>query len=119
MLKSRIALDFDGVLFQYKKRWLGVTVAEPPVPGALEFVNWLLDLGYEVFIFSSRATLPGGAQAIRDALAAHGFPPLHVTSDKEPADLYLDDRGLRFEGDFTKVRQFLNNNPVPSRWELT
>lgn len=40
MSKRTVALDFDGVLHPYTRGWTGyVPDDEPPMPGALEFVQ--------------------------------------------------------------------------------
>lgn len=113
----KIAIDFDGVIGQYRNGWQGVAPTEPPQEGAVEFVRWLLDRGYEVFVFTTRARYDGGMQAIREWMRSYLFPDIPITGEKHPADLYIDDRALRFNGNFNEVYDYLIANPVPSRWE--
>lgn len=107
-----IALDFDGVLHSYKT-WDGDIPKNSPVDGALSFVNDLVDMGYEVVIFSSRAKNETGKKGISDWLEKHDFPKLKVHHDKPAAELYVDDRGYRFDGDFSEVRKFIKDGLEP------
>ena len=115
--KVKIALDFDGVLHSYGPAgWTGPVPTGEPVPQAREFVLWLLSKGYELAIFSARANHPMGKAAIEEWLIQWGFPAIEISLEKPHADLYLDDRGFRFEGSFAPVIDFLNRNPKPGRW---
>jgi hypothetical protein len=91
-----VAVDFDGVLHSYVSRWTGVRPADPPEPGAREFVEWLLAAGARVVVVSTRANRRRGARAIRRWLAEYGFPPLPVTRHKVNAVAYVDDRAVRY-----------------------
>jgi hypothetical protein len=116
--KTIISLDFDGVICRYPG-WTGPRPIGEPVEGAWETVWWLLEQGYEVFIMSARVRDPLGKAGIEQWLREQGFPPLEVTVVKRHADLYVDDRGFRFEGpqSWNALRDFLRTNPDPSRWE--
>ncbi len=112
--RVRVALDFDGTLAHDD----GTGNFGAPIDGALDFVNWLLMHGYDVTIMSSRAQrFADGMNGIVEWLKLHGFPHLPVTGEKIPYDLLIDDRCLRFDGDFGKARAFLTNQPSPGRWE--
>lgn len=114
--RSTIAFDFDGVLAKHAP-CPPVENPNPPVAGALQFIEWLIKCDYEVLVCSSRARFVGGVTGIQNWLAKFGFPALLVTGEKVCADLYIDDRALRFDGSWEKMYVFLHNNPVPSRWE--
>ena len=104
MGKPAIALDFDGVLHSYSAGWTGLVPDQGPVPGALEFVQLLIEKGYEPVVISTRALLDKrGAEEIRQWLSRNGFPSLRVSHKKLDAELYIDDRGYRFEGNFDDV----------------
>lgn len=100
--KKTIALDFDGVLHSYKSGWTGQNPEDPPNKGAQEFVRNLIEMGYEVVIYSTRNAPP-----IKKWLKENNFPEIEVCSEKPKAKLYVDDRGFRFEGDFGKVLDFI------------
>ncbi len=94
-----LCFDFDGVLNSYTSGWKGPDVIpDPPVPGMAEALQRLAALGWQIVIQSSRARYPGGREAIKGWLLQHGFPAFPVVSEKPPAELYIDDRGLRFDG---------------------
>jgi hypothetical protein len=117
--KPSIALDFDGVLHSYTSGWTGVVPKDPPVEGALEFFKWLVDAGFTISIFSTRANSPVGVRAIRNWMLSYGFPigRRTISAAKPNADIYVDDRGFRFEGDFNAVKTFLEkNNLNPKPW---
>ncbi len=112
-----IALDFDGVIHNYTE-WTGPMPTGEPVPGALETIQWLQQAGYALFIFSTRAQHPMGKECVQEWMLDHGFPQLEVVSEKNHADLYVDDRGFRFTGpqSWAALRDFLTANPKPGRW---
>lgn len=97
-----IVLDFDGVLHSYTSGWKGAeAIPDPPTPGAQDFVRSLQDAGYTVVICSTRAESPEGADAMAAWLYANDFPDfLGLTHGKPPALVYLDDRALRFDGEW-------------------
>lgn len=112
-----IALDFDGVIHDYALGYTGHVPEGGPVPGALEFVQELLEAGWTVYIHTCRA-LPEQegwkprverVGAVTEWLEWHGFPGgLIVTADKPHALLYVDDRAHRFTGCWEEVRRALH-----------
>jgi hypothetical protein len=104
--RGTVALDFDGVLNEYHGWFTDRNATRGPVPGALEFVQRLIEHGYDPVIFTCRE-----AGSVRDWLAANGFPPLPVTDTKPIAGIYIDDRGYRFTGDFEAAWQALSDPP--------
>lgn len=115
---NTIAIDFDGVLHRYEKGWKGVEPTEGPTKGAREFCLWLLDKGYKITVYSARTRHEGGVNEIYNWLMKNDFPTagMLVVRRKPSALLFIDDRGFRFEGDFSVVREFLENNPQPGSW---
>lgn len=107
--KKTIALDFDGVIHSYKNGWTGPTPEDPPVDGALSFIEFLQGEGYEVVLFSSRAKTKEGKEGTAKYLEKHNFPKLKVYYEKPEALLYIDDRGFRFTGDFGEAKEFINS----------
>ncbi len=96
-----VAVDFDGVLHSYVTPWSNeYTIPDPPVPGAIEWLQAMLAGGLDVVIFTTRGRTPAGRDAVHLWLAKHWpeAPQLQVTAEKPPALAYLDDRAIRFEG---------------------
>lgn len=97
-MSKAIALDFDGVLHEYDT-WTGIKPEGKPIEGSREAVESLLDAGWTVFIHSTRAADSDGLGAMLDWFREHEFPlsRMMVTAIKPKAEVYVDDRGLRFE----------------------
>lgn len=112
-MKPILCLDFDGVIHSYSSGWKGVgVIPDPPIPGALEFVNSAL-AHFEVHIYSSRSESQEGRKAMVDWLDKHGFP-IHAICfphHKPAAFVTLDDRALTFTGVFPEVNELLNFKP--------
>lgn len=115
--KKTICVDFDGVIHSYSSGWKGTTnIVDPPTPGSREFLATLLNRQWDVVIFSTRARWFWGRMAIRSWIREHwesdwheaptgwpGFESIKITAHKPPALIYLDDRAVRFDGDFPKM----------------
>lgn len=109
-----ICFDFDGVLHSYASGWKGPDVIpDPPVVGMPEALARLEALGWKVVIQSSRARYAGGREAIKRWLSANGFRPVPVVSEKPPAEIYVDDRALRFDGSVTGMLAAIEGWPGP------
>ena len=103
MGKKTICLDFDGVLHWYRKGWHDGTIYDDVTPGAQEAVDSLRAKGYEVVVHSTRCKTPDGALAVNNWLSTHGIKVDRVAETKPMAMVYVDDRALRFEGDWSIV----------------
>lgn len=107
----KIAIDFDGVIHWYRPHTRGLgahVIADEPVPGAIEWLNGLHEAGHEVTIFTCRMNPHCGTvwRAALEWLVSHGLvfaPP--ITAVKPHADIYIDDRGYRFEGRFPSTAE--------------
>jgi len=117
----KIFLDFDGVIHSFSKGFQSDGSLEAPTEGALDFVRWCVDNGHEVVIFTSRAAEWGkdrdcvkSVLKVRGWLIENGFPDrLRITGSKEPAELYVDDRGYRFNGSFDELKKFIDSGAIP------
>jgi len=109
--RPTICLDFDGVVHHYRNGWSGVDVIDDgPTPGAKQAVDVLVDLGYDVKVYSARCSEPEGVEAIRDFLDEHEINA-EVVASKPPSVLYVDDRGHRFEGSWEDVIEAAARGP--------
>lgn len=111
-----IALDFDGVLHRYENGWTGDVPQEPPVDGARQAVAALRALGYRVVVFTCRALTQLGRAGTIAWLDAHGIEVDEVTAIKPHAMVYLDDRAVRFEGDWSSFVQAIEEHGTPRPW---
>lgn len=97
-----VAVDFDGVIHSYTTPWIDhETTPDPPVPGAIEWLNGIVD-HFTLVIHTTRGATAGGREAVLRYLREAGYkgPTPEVTNQKVPALVYIDDRGWRFEGTF-------------------
>jgi len=111
--QKTVVVDVDGVLAEYEG-WTGeFQPPGPPIVGtcgmtASMFTQRLRDCGWRVVIHSCRCPRPAGYDdradqtELREWLAEHDiqYDELHTGPGKPPADVYLDDRGVRFTGSF-------------------
>ena len=96
-----IAVDFDGVIADYDG-WKGAGVLGPPRRDVLEALRGLHAEGWKIIIHTTR-----GETEISGYLVEHGIPhhEINRNSDyrtqgtKPVADVYWDDRALRYSGD--------------------
>lgn len=87
-----ICVDFDGVIHKYSGGWRDGDIYDPPMDGAREKINLLMDRGFKVVVLTARTDFV----AVRIWLKSYGFPDLEVTNVKPPAIAYIDDRAIRF-----------------------
>lgn len=104
--KPTIAIDFDGVVHGYSKGWMEGRLYDPIVPG---FFEWAEEAqkDFKLVIHSSRCGTEYGRDLIRSWIKAQllgwqGTPiEFDVVEHKPPAWLTLDDRCIRFDGDWS------------------
>jgi hypothetical protein len=109
--RPTISVDFDGVIFPYSRGWRdGELYETAATPG---FWPWLqlVTERFKVVVHSSRFAEDGAAELARGWLrACHetaGSPcgaalaAVRFSATKPPAWLTIDDRCLRFDGDWT------------------
>jgi hypothetical protein len=123
-----IVVDFDGVLHWYRKGWSDGSIYDDPVPGSQDAMRQLIERGFKVVVFSTRAidriirgVIEAGQEAqMRTWLHRNGFPELEIW--KEPGKpmgiAYIDDRAVRFNGDWkVAIEEASNFVPWNSKME--
>jgi|WetSurMetagenome_2_1015567.scaffolds.fasta_scaffold10886_4 mannose-6-phosphate isomerase-like protein (cupin superfamily) len=99
-----IAIDFDGVINSYTSGWKGVKQTDRPVKGAADAIKELYEQGNKIIIFSTRANNAVGRSIIRKYISNMGLPDtVKITAIKPPADVYIDDRALNFNGNWKET----------------
>lgn len=111
--KPTICIDFDGVIHSYEKGWQDGVIYGEVVPGFFEWVERVRDQ-FKLVVYSSRSKTDDGVTAmglwlhtkrnewIRSGGARHPTEPLTLefAHEKPAAWLTIDDRAIRFSGDW-------------------
>lgn len=99
-----ICIDFDGVLAKYDGRQ-DINHYGEPLSGAKEFLDKIKSAGLDFVIFTTR-----NSEKIMEWCKKHNFPkPREVTNQKIPAPVYIDDRVIKFDGNFSNLLSDLKN----------
>ncbi|MFH0977785.1 MAG: hypothetical protein V1837_00640 [Candidatus Woesearchaeota archaeon] len=100
--KRVVCIDFDGVIASYSG-WKGSKHFGKPVRGIKEFLEDLQKTGLSFVVLTSRAP-----KTIKHYFKKYSIPaPDRVTNVKIPASVYIDDRCIRFDGNFSHLRKDL------------
>lgn len=117
----KIAIDFDGTIAEYipyDSAEGGKGKYGPPVCGVNDALDYLMSSGHEIIIWSSRCHEE--RSLIIKYLDNHGieynwFPNYDMTKDprKVVADVYVDDKALRFQNQWSEdfCEQIINFLP--------
>lgn len=113
MAKPILCVDFDGVIHSYERGWQNGEIYGTVVPGFFEWVEQVRD-HFKIVIYSSRSKDDEGVTAmgfwlhqqrndwIKSGGQGNPTEPLAIefTNEKPPAFLTIDDRAIRFEGNW-------------------
>ena len=98
-MKKTLLIDLDGVLNEYRGNFDKDFI--PPVKtGAKEFLKELSN-DYEIKIFTTRNKILTSKWLLDNHLDDY---ICDITNVKELCYLYVDDRCLRFDGDFEQIK---------------
>lgn len=122
-----ICVDFDGVLHSYDSGWQGpCEIPDPPVEGAFSWLRRMVEYEldgerhFRVCIYSSRSRHEGAIEAMQEWFRKHGLDEqtlglLHFPTQKPAANMTIDDRAFRFEGEFPSIQWILDFKPWNKR----
>jgi len=113
-LPKRVMIDLDLTLHKYSKGYKDGTVYDGVFDGAKEVINWLKNKGYEIVIFTTRASKEnanefGGdhkdqIKKVAKWLKDKGVYFDRITAEKLAADFYIDDKAISIQnGDWKTV----------------
>lgn len=102
--KERIMVDVDGVLHKYENGWDNGKL-KGVISGAKEALNQLHNDGFEIVIFSTRASgeNPNSKQLVKELqkwLISNKLYFDRITGKKLGAVIYIDDRAIHFKGNW-------------------
>lgn len=122
-----LAIDFDGVIHKYSQGWQDGSIYDEPVKGAIEFIMEMMwKHQWSIFIMSTRdpyqikewfekkifkpdSEVPFKVTVIDDSVNKWTEKcNLGITNRKLQATVYLDDRGLTFDGNFENFYSKIN-----------
>jgi phosphoglycolate phosphatase-like HAD superfamily hydrolase len=110
----RAMIDLDRTIHKYSKSWQDGSVYDDPIPGAKEVIDWLKSKGYEIVIFTTRASaenakehgqdLNDQIQGVENWLSNNNIYYDRVTAEKLNADFYIDDKAIHIkDGNWLEV----------------
>jgi len=104
-----VSIDFDGTIADHKYPKIGKIK-----PGAVEAIKAIKSRGHQIIIFTCRAGKE--EQEMREWLIMNGIPfdeinsPIEgfdLGSRKVYADVYIDDKGVRFNNNWEEISKWL------------
>lgn len=113
-IPKRAMIDLDGTIHRYSKGYKDGTIYDSAFDGAKEVIDWLKNKGYEIVIFTTRASKEnadelGGdhndqIKKIGKWLNSKGIYFDRITAEKLAADFYIDDKAIHIpDGDWKTV----------------
>ena len=104
MSKQTICVDFDGVIHAYSKGFHDGTIYDPPSEGAREALKKLAR-DYKIVLLTARARNAKLANDIGRWLKSYDLHHFisEITSIKPAAAAYIDDRAVRYAGEWNET----------------
>jgi len=112
--REAIGIDFDGVIHAYSQGWCTGVIYDIPVAGAQEALT-LLSRRFRIVIYSARSYDhpekgqhgKGQKEDMELWLSRYSIPydEIHTAPGKPDCEVFIDDKGYRFEGDWVKTRK--------------
>jgi len=114
-----IAIDLDNTILHYKKGWLGENVFGKPIVGAKIGLKKIRKLGCWIIIYTCRGNRERIGLILKkygilkgvhyDAINQRKYILKNSYRGKLGADIYIDDRGLMFTGNWKKTVKQVKN----------
>lgn len=104
--KKTICIDFDGVLHDYSDGYQGLDVFGDMIPNADKGTQVLKEKGWTIIIYTTRKKTEALEKWLKDNGIAYDYinenpeQPEDSKGGKLIADIYLDDRGITFRGEW-------------------
>ena len=104
MSEKTIAVDLDGVIFEYRD-WKGIEHFGKPIKNVRRSLEMFRKMGFKIVVYTCRTNpklhpeypLPQLELMVRKALLSAEIPFDEVAIGGKPIALYyIDDRGIRF-----------------------
>ena len=116
--ERRAMIDLDGTIHKYSKGYADGQIYDDPFAGAKQVINWLKDKGYEIVIFTTRASEENSKDMgsdhenqianVENWLSDNDIYFDRVTAEKLAADFYIDDKAIVIKnGDWKAVKKII------------
>jgi hypothetical protein len=113
---KRAMIDLDGTLHKYSKGYMDGSLYDEPFEGAKEFIDWLKSQGYEIVIFTTRASKENAKEFnddlnkqlsnIKEWLDKNNIKYDRITGEKLAADFYIDDKAINAKnGNYEEIKK--------------
>lgn len=102
MSEKVLAIDFDGVIHDFKNPKPGRRMGDV-IPGSKDAIIKLRSKGYKIIVHTVFSGDDRERKVVEDYLKYYQIPFHEVTNAKPRADFYIDDNGLRFEGNWDEI----------------
>jgi hypothetical protein len=111
---KRAMIDLDLTIHKYSKGYQDGEIYDGVFDGAKEVIDWLKRQGYEIVIFTTRASKENAKELggdhkeqinkVSQWLNDHGIYFDKITAEKLAADFYIDDKAIHIpNGDWKTV----------------
>jgi hypothetical protein len=105
---KKIAIDFDGCIHDWKNKLEGHKMGQP-INGVEQALRDFQQLEFQIIIYSVWG-MPENEHIIKDWMDFYGLPFDRITNLKPNADFYIDDKALRFEGQWEPIVSIVANS---------
>lgn len=102
--KMRVLVDLDRTIHRYSKSYHDGTIYDQPFKGSKEALEWLRNQGFQIIIFTTRASKQNAIEMntdhieqirmITEWLTKYDIPFDGITAEKIAAEFYIDDRAI-------------------------
>jgi hypothetical protein len=117
---NRMMIDFDLTIYKYSKGFEDGILEDDAFDGAKETIDWLKGMGFEIVIFTARASKENAEDMgtdhlkqiknIENFLDDKGIYFDRITSEKLSANFYIDDKAITIEnGDWDSVKKIIRS----------
>jgi len=104
---NRVMIDLDRTIHKYSKSWQDGSLYDDPILGAKQVIDWLKSKGYEIVIFTTRASAETAKEhgqdvneqieSVENWLSNNEIYYDRVTAEKLNADFYIDDKAIHIK----------------------
>jgi len=103
-IPRRAMIDLDLTIHKYSKGYKDGEIYDEPFSGAKKVINWLRKQGYEIVIFTTRASKENAKEQggdhkeqikkVEKWLKKYNIYFDQITAEKLAADFYIDDKAI-------------------------